>query len=166
MGSAEYWIKHLDLRPHTEGGFFTETYRSKVNIEASALPIGYTGDRRTATSIYYLLRSEDIRKMHRIKSDELWYFHQGSPMKVHSIDCAGKKTSKILGSNPTKAEKFYIEIPANTIFAAEVMQPDSFSLVSCVVSPGFEYEDFELFGLEDLEQTFPQHSELFKRFCE
>jgi uncharacterized protein len=165
MITEEYWIQHLKLEPHPEGGFFKEVFRSNISVNREELPVGYKSVRRLATSIYYLLRSEDISKMHRLKSDELWYFHFGSPLKVISIDQEGKKHSKILGPNPEKAEFFYMHIPAGSIFAAEVTEPDTYSLISCVVAPGFEFDDFEMFSKDDLLQAYPKHADLFEKYC-
>lgn len=164
MHSADYWIQHLNLKPHPEGGFYSETYRSPIHLNPNDLPIGFSGERRLSTSIYFMLRSKDISKMHRLKSDEIWYYHHGSPLKVISIDKEGKKHTRILGSNPDKAEYFYHLIHSGNIFAAEVTEPDSYSIVSCVVTPGFEFEDFEVFEKEDLIQAYPKHSELFEKF--
>jgi type IX secretion system PorP/SprF family membrane protein len=40
--------------------------------------------------------------------------------------------------------------PANTIFGSTVRDKNSFSLVSCVVSPGFNFNDFQLFERNEL----------------
>lgn len=32
MQPINYWIEKLNLRPHPEGGFFCETYRSELEI--------------------------------------------------------------------------------------------------------------------------------------
>jgi predicted cupin superfamily sugar epimerase len=165
MYTAEYWIQHLNLKPHPEGGFFNEVFRSNINIPKDQLPIGYQSSRRVATSIYFLLRSNDISKMHRLRSDELWFYHFGSSAKIIYIDPEGNKHKCFLGSNHEKAEQFYVHIPAGNIFAAEVNHLNSYCLMSCVVAPGFEFEDFELFPKEDLKQAFPKHSDLFDKYC-
>ncbi|HBH50169.1 MAG TPA: hypothetical protein DDX98_16100 [Bacteroidales bacterium] len=164
MNNAEYWIQHLGLKPHPEGGFFHEEYRSSIEIEAKNLPVGYKSAHRLATSIYYLLRSEDISRLHRLRSDELWFFHAGSPVKVIFIDTEGKKHTHLLGNNHEKAEQFSLLIPAGCIFCAEVTHPDSYGLVSCVVAPGFEFEDFEMFEKEDLVQAYPKHADLIEKY--
>lgn len=164
MNTAEYWIQHLDLKPHPEGGFYKEEYRSSVEIPHKDLPVGYKSARKIATSIYYLLRSEDISKLHRLRSDELWYYHAGSPISVVYIDAEGKKHKNILGGRPDKAEKLSMLIPGGCIFCAEVPQKESYSLVSCVVAPGFEFEDFEMFDKDDLLQAYPNHAELIEKF--
>jgi hypothetical protein len=35
--------------------------------------------------------------------------------------------------------------------------------VSCVVSPGFEFKDFELFSYENLIEQFPNEGEIIER---
>ena len=82
MQNAEYWIQNLKLQPHAEGGFYREIFRSSVDVDQKHLPVGYDGSRRLATSIYFLLRSGDVSRFHRLKSDELWYYHAGSGLKL------------------------------------------------------------------------------------
>jgi predicted cupin superfamily sugar epimerase len=164
MHTAEYWIQHFNLQPHPEGGFFRETYRSTLEIENKELPVGYNGNRRLATSIYYLLRSGERSRFHRLRSDELWYFHYGSVLKIIMIDQEGQKHTRLLGANVEKAEHMQVLIPSGTVFAAEVSGKESYSLIGCMVSPGFEFDDFELFRQDDLIQAYPQHTELIKRF--
>ena len=165
MNTAGYWIQHLQLKPHPEGGFYKEEYRSNIEISTKELPIGYKTPRRIATSIYYLLRSEDISRFHRLRSDELWYYHSGSAIKIIYIDTEGKKHTHILGKNREKAEQFSLLIPGGCIFCAEVIDSNNFTLASCVVAPGFEFEDFEMFDKEDLIQAYPKHSGLFEKYC-
>jgi uncharacterized protein len=164
MRNAEYWIQHLNLLPHPEGGFFREIFRSKINIEQQSLPYGFKGSRRLCTSIYYLLRSKDISKLHRLKSDEIWFYHYGSSLKIVMIDQEGNKHSKLLGANAEKSEQPQIEITAGTIFGAKVTDEDSYCLVGCIVTPGFEFNDFELFEREDLLQAYPKHEDVIKKF--
>ena len=165
MYTAEYWIQHLKLKPHPEGGFFREEYRSNTELDTKSLPIGYKSSHCLATSIYYLLRSQDISRLHRLRSDELWFFHSGSPIKIILIDTEGKKHTHMLGSNHVKAERFSLLISGGSIFCAEVHGPYSYGLVSCVVTPGFEFEDFEMFEKEDLIQAYPKHTKLIEKYC-
>lgn len=164
MKNNQFWIKHLNLQPHPEGGFFREVYRSNLEIENEKLPVGFSGTRKLSTSIYYLLRSGEISRLHRLQSDELWYYHYGSSLKIVLLDQEGVKHTKILGAKLDKAEQLQVIIPSGTIFGAEVMDSDSFSLLSCMVSPGFEFDDFEVFDKEDLLQAYPKHSELIIKF--
>ena len=164
LPTAEYWIQHYNLQPHPEGGFFRETYRSVLETEKKNLPIGYDDDRHLSTSIYFLLRSGEKSKFHRLRSDEMWYYHYGSALKIILIDQEGNKHNRLLGPNIEKAEKLQVLVPGGTVFAAEVSEKESYSLIGCMVSPGFEYADFELFAQDDLIQAYPQHRELITRF--
>lgn len=158
-------IKKLDLSPHPEGGFFKEIYRSTIRIAPGHLPHGYKSERRLATSIYYMLVKYQYSKFHRIRSDELWYYHQGCGLKIHEVDKEGNKHIHFLGTNIEKGEKPQVLIPAGNVFAAELTNKDAFGLYGCMVSPGFDYADFELFEEDDLSNTYPQHKELFQKFC-
>ena len=75
--NAKDLIKSLDLQPHPEGGYFKETYRSGKTVAVSSEKV-----RNVCTAIYYLLENEDKSVLHRIQSDELWFFHQGEPLEI------------------------------------------------------------------------------------
>ncbi len=164
MNTAEYWIQHLNLQPHPEGGFFREIYRSNVETNHKNLPQGYQGNRRLSTSIYYLLRSGDISRFHRLRSDEIWYYHYGSTVKIVLINQEGHKYSRLLGPRPDRAEQPQVIIPAGTVFGAEITDSNSFGLYGCMVTPGFEYDDFEVFNKEDLIQAYPKHAGIIEKF--
>jgi predicted cupin superfamily sugar epimerase len=148
-------INLLEMKPHPEGGFYKETYRSEE------LCLNRT--RNLKTVIYFLLRSEDVSHFHRIKSDEMWYYHAGSPLIVHSIDDQGIYKEQKVGINFSEGEIPQYLVPKNTIFGSTVLEKDSYSLVSCSVSPGFDFEDFELFKQADLLEQFPLHYEIISK---
>jgi len=77
---AQDLIRELQLQPHPEGGYFKETYRSKETLGISGEKV-----RNISTAIYYLLEEQDFSGFHRIQSDELWFFHQGQPLEIVSI---------------------------------------------------------------------------------
>ena len=54
-------------------------------------------------------------------------------------------------------------VKGKTIFGSAVLEPNSYALVSCVVSPGFEFKDFELFRYDELIKEFPNYEEIIKR---
>ena len=71
----------------------------------------------------------------------------------------------VLGLAVERGERPQVTVPAGVIFGAEVVEPDSFCLVSCVVSPGFDPRDFELFAGAELLQRYPEQAALIRRFC-
>lgn len=156
MKSAEYWIENLGLIAHPEGGFYKETYRSTENIPKEGLPSRFSDKRNFSTSIYFLLRSQDRSLFHRIKSDELWHFHQGSSLTPYVLQEGNLQLEK-LGTNPDAGESLQIIIPANCWFGAHVNEENSFVLAGCTVAPGFDFNDFEMAAREDLLRAHPTY---------
>ncbi|HEX3030306.1 MAG TPA: cupin domain-containing protein [Clostridia bacterium] len=163
MYSSEYFITNLNLEKHIEGGYFNEIYRSTHMIDDSVLKNRYEGRRALSTTIYFLLESGQFSRLHELKSDEIWFYHYGSSMLIHLIDQKGKYKSVKLGLNLEKGELPQVLVTADTIFGAEVLEEDSFSLVSCMVSPGFDYKDFRLYTADELINRFPSHKEIIMR---
>src|SRR4051812_10367207 len=97
MKTAEYWIDHLQLNAHPEGGFYKETYRSEDFIPGSMNKGNGEGVRNISTAIYFLLRSTDRSAFHKIKSDELWHFHAGSSLIIYSLNNSYGLTANRLG---------------------------------------------------------------------
>ncbi|SDN44607.1 hypothetical protein SAMN05518871_105162 [Psychrobacillus sp. OK028] len=155
MKDATYYIKNLGLEPHPEGGYFQSSYTSKDS----------SGNRKLYTSIYFLLGVGEVSHFHRLKSDELWYFHAGSSLLVHVIDEEGNYVEHKLGLDIENGEVPQVLVPKNTIFGSSVIEDGTFSLVGCMVAPGFEYEDFELFTQKELLQDYPQHKEIIYKMA-
>ncbi len=147
-------IEKLKLHPHPEGGFYSETYRSNMVITSL--------NRQLMTSIYFLLTSENVSKFHRIKSDEIWFFHEGSSLIVHTLSEEGHKENRV-GLNLLQGETPQFLVEKETIFGSTVAEEDSYSLVSCIVAPGFDFDDFELFSREQLEVLYPDNKEIISR---
>ena len=160
MQNSEYYIKSLGLEKHPEGGWFKEAYRSSEEIAAEHLPERFSGGRHHSTSIYFLLSSDTFSAFHRIKSDELWHFYDGSAVTIYMIDRDGNYSEITLGRNIDSGEVFQCVIPHGVWFGARVNEPDSFCLVGCTVAPGFHFDDFELGEREKLLEMFPQHTKI------
>jgi predicted cupin superfamily sugar epimerase len=143
MVTAEKLIETLKLTRHPEGGYFRETYRSHLMIGAASLAIGFEGERSVCTSIYFLLPYGDCSTLHRIKSDEIWHYHMGAALSIYVFD-KGRLNIYKLGPNLEAGENLQIVVPANAWFGAICPMENSFTLCSCIVSPGFDFNDFEL----------------------
>lgn len=154
---AEDFVARLSMHKHPEGGYYVETYRSKQKIQTTL------GERCAGTVIYFLLLRDFFSAFHRLRSDETWYFHAGSAAAVHCIDPNGVLNTITIGPNLQRGDVLQVHIPAGTWFAAEVIGSSDFILISCSVSPGFEFEDFELASRESLIELFPLHGELIQR---
>ena len=151
---ASRLIAQLVLKPHPEGGFYGETFRSAIDV-------GPPGAARAAlTSIYYLLSAADFSAFHRLYSDEIWHHYRGAPAAVEMIDAGGSYRQAVLGDG----RAWQAAIPAGSWFAAHVLDADAWALVGCDVAPGFTFEEFELGTRAELAAAFPQHRALIERF--
>ena len=162
---AQYWIDKLGLTGHPEGGYFRETYRSAESIPASGLPARHDGERAFQTAIHFLLTSDQKSALHRMESDEIWFYHAGSPAVVYCLHPDGRREDIRLGPDPDNGESLQATVPAGVWFGAEVVEPDSYVLVSCTVAPGFEFDDFELTERSGLIERFPDHTQLIDRLA-
>ncbi|MBZ4211628.1 MAG: cupin domain-containing protein [Rhodoferax sp.] len=154
--TAQSYIQALQLQPHPEGGFFSESYRSAQTMALSA-PGGGTQQRNVCTAIYFLLEAGNFSAFHRIQSDEIWHFYAGQALEVLELLPDGQLCCTRLGSDVLRGEIPQYVVPANTWFASRVAEGGTFSLVGCTVAPGFDFADFRLARRQELLEIFPQH---------
>ena len=160
---AAYWIKNLDLTKHPEGGCFREIYRAGLTLAGQHLPSSFGGDRNCSTCIYFLLEGADFSAFHRIASDEIWHFYFGDPLLLYEIETVtGHLVTHILGEDPERGEFFQAVIRAGNWFGSRVTDPNGYSLVGCTVSPGFDFEDFDLARRDSLSKEYPQYEDLIR----
>ncbi len=160
---AQQWIDKLGLHDHPEGGYFKETYRSHEKIPQRDLPANYQGDRNFSTAIYFLLKEEEFSAFHRLKGDELWHYHAGDPLEIFVINPDGNLEKYYLGPQLDAGEQPQAIIFKNQWFAARVNNPTGYTLMSCTMTPGFEFADFEMAKEVELIRQYPHHRELIKR---
>jgi predicted cupin superfamily sugar epimerase len=135
------WARHLDLRRHPEGGWYTETYRHVDTTESSS------GRRSLGTAIHFLLLPGESSAWHRVTSDELWFHHRGGPLRLWlggDGEEPGPETELALGTDLAAGQRPQLLVPAGHWQAARPV--DDAVLVSCVVVPGFDFADFTLGG--------------------
>ncbi|MFN5296154.1 MAG: cupin domain-containing protein [Flavobacteriales bacterium] len=140
MTRASYYKEHLQLVPHPEGGHYAEVYRSALEIEMN----GFDGKRNLCTSIFFLLEAHETSALHRIKSDELWYYHDGDVLEIIEMDESGNEVITRLGKLLHEGCKLQHVVKAGRWFGARPAAGSEFCLVGCQVSPGFDFRDFEL----------------------
>ncbi|MBV7504456.1 cupin domain-containing protein [Bacillus sp. sid0103] len=165
LNDLHNWVSKLGLNPHPEGGYYKSTFVSDELVTDKELSVNFEGERKLYTSIYFLLPSEEVSHFHRLKSDELWYFHGGSSLTIHVIHENGEYEELKLGLDLDKGEVPQIIVKTNSIFGSSVMEKDTWSLVGCMVSPGFEFRDFELFTQDELLGKYPQHQEIIMKLA-
>ena len=161
--SGPYWIEKLNLGKHPEGGFYSETYRSELSLPSKILPQGTEGERSLMTAIYFLLCGDEFSALHRLKSDEMWHFYDGSPLQVHMIDKEGHYTWFRLGRDADAGDVLQGVVPGGCWFGATLVESGSWALVGCVVAPGFDFRDFELADRRELLRLYPVQKTLIER---
>ncbi|TDD57109.1 cupin domain-containing protein [Kribbella antibiotica] len=129
----------LDLAAHPEGGWFRETWRSPVSFQ----PEGYDGERASATAIYFLLAPGEESVWHRVRSAEIWLWHSGGPLTLQYGDSPEQAETFVLGPDVAAGQQPQVVIPAGAWQAARPAG-DQEVLVSCIVSPGFDFADFTM----------------------
>jgi predicted cupin superfamily sugar epimerase len=158
--NAQDWIDRLGLQPHPEGGWYKETYRAGFRVTPAQGPT--SGETTSAvTSIYYMLEGEDFSAFHRIAYPEIWYYHDGEPLRVHEIDPQGNYQARTLGKG--EGEVLSLVVEPGVWFAAELAGKQGYGLVSCAVAPGFDFKVFEMGNVDSLLSRYPNHEEILRR---
>jgi predicted cupin superfamily sugar epimerase len=100
-------------------------------------------------------------------SDEIWHFYAGSSLSLNIIEEEEdtKLTEIRLGSNIDNNEKFQAVIKSGSWFAASVINRDSYSLVGCTVSPGFDYRDWQLGESQTMKRLYPQYEAIIEKYA-
>jgi predicted cupin superfamily sugar epimerase len=140
--SARDIISELELERHPEGGWYRECWRSEVVIGGD----GEMAKRASATAIYFLLEAGEQSAWHRVDACEIWLWHAGVPLDLWiRRDLAGETRTIRLGPDLLAEQRPQGIVPAgHWQAAAPVVDEGRWSLVSCIVSPGFEFSGFEL----------------------
>ncbi|WP_424978347.1 cupin domain-containing protein [Leisingera sp. S232] len=128
--NADQIIAHLGLQPHPEGGWYKETWRAENEGRAAG------------TCIYFLLTEGEHSHWHRVDAAEIWLYHAGAPLVLSmAATDAGPAQDHLLTPDLTKGAPQLI-VPMGHWQAARTT--GAYTLVSCTVSPGFQFEGFEL----------------------
>ncbi len=183
--TAEQMAASLGLAPHPEGGYYLETYRAEQTM------LTPRGERPASTAILFLVTAASVSKLHRLSSDELWVFQGGLPLEIVTIAPDGGLQRRVLGDlqeivrsrdhadSPTAEPPVGLHdgasgwlpqalVPAGSWQGARLAGGShlparyAWSLVSCVVTPGFDFADFELADRDALIAKLPEHAELIR----
>ena len=136
MRAAKALIEELRLSPHPEGGWFRETWRAPA-VE---------GARAAATVIYFLLESHQRSHWHKVDATEIWLWQAGDPLLLSlSSGDAGPVREVKLGADVIAGDAPQVIVQPDEWQAATPLPGrEGYSLVSCIVSPAFEFAGFTL----------------------
>lgn len=130
--TAEWLINNLKLEPHSEGGWFRQTF----------IDLPKDGGRAHSTLIYYLLEGSEVSKWHRVDAAEVWHWYAGAPMRL-TISADGLRADGyLLGNDFLAGERPHVVVPQQHWQTARSM--GDWSLVGCTVAPGFLHSNFEI----------------------
>ncbi|WP_293447709.1 cupin domain-containing protein [Planktotalea sp.] len=128
--NADMIIKHLDLQPHPEGGWYRQTYIDDAQPRANG------------TCIYFLLRDGQASHWHKVDAAEIWHYYTGAPLVLSLSETdQGPATDYMLTPDLNQGMPQLI-VPPHHWQAARTT--GDFTLVGCTVSPGFNFEGFTL----------------------
>ena len=136
-------IDLLNLRPHPEGGHYTEIYRSADAVA----PADGCGVRAALTTIYFLLRCGEMSRWHRVTSGEMWHFYEGGGLDLLRLSPGLEElethrlgpVASASGVRPTAI------IPAGHWQTARPAgEGPPYALVGCTVGSGFDFADFTM----------------------
>ncbi|WP_421705045.1 cupin domain-containing protein [Aliiroseovarius sp.] len=129
--TSDQIIEALNLTPHPEGGHYRQTW---VDEDSSGRPTG--------TCIYFLLKDGEASHWHKVDATEIWLYHAGAPVVLSlSKTAQGPKRDHLLTPDLTKGQPQLI-VPEHHWQAAR--STGDYTLVSCTVSPGFQFDGFTL----------------------
>lgn len=131
--TADQIIDLLGLVPHPEGGYYVETWRARAP----------EGGRPAGTAIYFLLKAGQTSHWHRVDAAEIWHHYAGAPLTLKLAQTeAGPALSVTLGPDLEAGQRPQGIVPTNWWQSAETT--GDWTLVGCTVSPGFQFDGFEL----------------------
>lgn len=146
MDTARSIIEKLGLEPHPEGGWFRETWRSEVAMGSGVA--GFDAGRASATAIHFLLEAGQRSAWHRVDATEIWLWHAGDPLLLSTKAALDNKPNAILlGPDILNDQQVQHIIAPGEWQATEPVEGAGqvgWTLVSCIVSPGFEFAGFEM----------------------
>ncbi|MGZ7130217.1 MAG: cupin domain-containing protein [Halobacteriota archaeon] len=159
MINAEKLIKQLGLKPHPEGGYYRETYRSDEMLGTELLPERYIDDRCFGTAIYYLLTRETFSAIHRLKTDEIYHFYLGDPIELVQLLPDGSGRIVILGNDIMGGTQVQTVVVRGAWHGARLTDGGKYALLGTTVSPGFEFADNEIGDRKELIRSYPSFSD-------
>jgi len=134
---AQALLRSLQLVPHPEGGYYRELFRSPHDVQ----PEDGRGTRSALTLIAFLLVEGSPSRWHRVRSDECWQWIEGAALELRLSNPQLDRVTPVRLGGDEEALPIHV-VPAGHWQAARALGP--YVLVSCLVAPGFDFDDFSL----------------------
>jgi uncharacterized protein len=152
--TAEEIRKLLHLEPHPiEGGWYRRTYTSDVSVAL------LRGVRPYGTAIYYLLEDDAFSEMHVLASDEIFHFYYGNPVEMLQLLPDGGSAVYTLGPDLAAGHHVQLVVPAGVWQGTRLIDGGRVALLSCTVTPGFDFADYRNAPAQELTARWPREAE-------
>ena len=125
-------IRMLGMRPHPEGGHYAKPIAPNRDR---------TAGRASPRSIFCSLLTR-FQPGTRSTPPKTWLWQAGAPLSLSWSEDGVSARNQRLGPNLRSGERPQLVIPPHAWQTAESL--GAWTLVSCLVAPGFEFEGFEL----------------------
>ena len=158
-GMAGKLIDHYHMqRISQEGPWFSLTYTSADSLDGDGLPARYAGRTHPAGSaIVAVETSRDFSAMHRLQTDEVWHFYDGSSIDMLLLYPDGHGQKVTLGADVLAGELRQFTVPRGVWqgSAPRDTSAAAYSFFADQLSPGFDYADFEMGYRDVLLRAYP-----------
>jgi len=152
---AQAVIERLNLKPlPEEGGYFRRYY---TTAETAGMARDCT-PRPAGTAIHYMVTPQAFSALHRLFTPEVWIYQLGDPLEMLLLHPKGESERKVLGPDLLQGHELQYTCPADTWQGAALLDPAKglgWSLVSCVMVPGYDWGEFELGDRDELSTRYP-----------
>jgi uncharacterized protein len=148
---------HMQKVPQ-EGCWFSLSYASDDSLDGDTLPARYAGRAHPAgNAIVALETPQDFSAMHRLQTDEVWHFYEGSPLDMLLLYPDGHGQKVTLGANVLAGELRQFTVPRGVWqgSAPRDKSAAAYALFADQLSPGFDYADFEIGYRDALQREYP-----------
>jgi len=161
--TADQIINALDMKPlPVEGGYYAVTHIADEQLVAEALPTRYKSSRMLSGAIYYLVTVEQFSALHKLPTDEIYYYHYGDPLEMLFLGPEGQGERIILGMYLDSGQQPQHLAPRHWWHGSRPLpgQHHGFTLVSTSMAPAYDETD-PVFGERDeLVAQYPAFGDL------
>ncbi len=159
MPTANDIIRMLDLQPLAmEGGYFRETYRSRLRLSPNTLGEPYQQEKAVATAIYYMLTPDTFSALHRLPTDEIFHHYSGGPVEMLQLLPNGQSCVVVLGSDLMAGQLPQVVVRAGVWQGSRILPGADYALMGTTMAPGFDYADYEDGKREELLARYPSEA--------
>ncbi|MDQ8199462.1 cupin domain-containing protein [Pelagicoccus enzymogenes] len=154
--TVESVVDRLGLqRLDREGGWFRRIHTGKAGADGRAV----------STTIYALFTREEFSALHRLDAVEQFFFLDGDAFEVFRIGREGEGRWETLGRDLDRGESPHLVFEPGEWFGGVPIGDGErgWTLMSCVVTPGFEWDGFEIGQREELLEAYPNYGNEIRR---